>query len=522
MSDISESDMVPRRRFCTACGEFWPLMVLAGAVLGMLMVCSERYGFHRDEFYIRESGRHLAWGYPDHPPLSPLLARLADELAPDSLMALRIPAALAAVITIVLIGLIAREFGGDRRAQIFAAAIAASSVLVLASGHILSTATLDIAFATTLVFLVARLVRTGDRRLWAVAGIVLGLGLLNRVFLAVYAVIVLGAVFAMGPRKVLRGRWLPVGVGLAAVIAVPTVAWQAHNGWPQWQMATEISADNSRWELVAYQLVIVGPLLLPVWIAGLWWLLKRPGVRCFGVAFLALLGLLLVTSGQQHYLVDAYPPLLAAAGVAASQWVTDGGRQLRTLAVSLLVAVSAAITAVFSLPILPVSVLADTPVVGVNGEIGEQIGWPEMGRTVAEVVDRLPVEVRTETVVVADNYGQAGAIAQFGPDFSAQNTRFPPVYSGHQAYGWWGPPPERYTTVVVMGTDAPSIVPAWAEQACGRLTEVAAVHNDHGIENQENGTPMFLCRDLKTSWAELWPSIRRIGPADIPESPEPR
>ncbi|NKY57043.1 hypothetical protein [Nocardia flavorosea] len=71
-----------------------------------------------------------------------------------------------------------------------------------------------------------------------------------------------------------------------------------------------------------------------------------------------------------------------------------------------------------------------------NGEIGEKIGWPEMGRTVAEVVDRLPIDVRAETVVVADNYGQAGAIAQLSPDFSAQDMRFLPVYSGHQAYGW--------------------------------------------------------------------------------------
>lgn len=491
--------------------------MLAGTVFGVLTACSGRYGFHRDEFYIRESGRHLAWGYPDHPPLSPLLARLADELAPDSLMALRLPATLAAAVTIVLVGLIAKEFGGDRRAQFFASAIAASSVLVLASGHVLSTATLDVAFGTVLVFLVARLVRTGDRRLWAVAGVVLGVGLLNRVFLAVYAVIVFAAVVAVGPRDRLRSWWLPIGVGLAAAIAAPTVVWQARNGWPQWQMATEISADNSRWELIVYQLVIVGPLLLPVWVAGLWWLLKRPATRSFGVAFLALLGLLLVTSGQQHYLFAAYPPLLAAAGVAASQWIGGGARRLRVLVAGKVVVVSAAIAAVFSLPILPVSVLADTPVVGVNGEVGEQIGWPEMGRTVAEVVDRLPAGLRAETVVMADNYGQAGAIAEFGPGFYGQTTPFPRVYSGHQAYGWWGPPPERYTTAVVMGTDAPSIVPPWAEQACGRLTEVAVVHNDYGIENQENGTRVFLCQDLTTSWADLWPSIRRIGPADLPE-----
>ncbi|WP_083884409.1 ArnT family glycosyltransferase [Nocardia higoensis] len=143
------------------------------------------YGFHRDEFYIRESGRHLAYGYPDHPPLSPLLARIADELAPDSLLALRAPAAFGAAVTVLLVGLIAREFGGARLAQFLASGFAAGSILVLTSGHLLTTASIDVAFGTALVFVLARLIRTGDPRLWSVAGMVLGLGLLNRVFLAV-------------------------------------------------------------------------------------------------------------------------------------------------------------------------------------------------------------------------------------------------------------------------------------------------------------------------------------------------
>lgn len=496
----------------------WPTCAPALAVFAVLMACSGRYGFHRDEFYVRESGRHLAWGYPDHPPLSPLLAWLADELAPGSLLALRIPAAVAAALTVALIGLIAREFGGGRGAQVLASALAASSILVLAPGHILATATLDVTFATALVFVVARLLRTGDTRLWAVAGVVLGFGLLNRVFLVVYAAIALGALAVTGPRHVLRGRWLPLGILLAGVIAAPTVVWQARNGWPQWVMATEISADNSRWELLSYQLVIVGPLLLPIWIAGLWWLSRQPPVRCFGVAYLVLLAVLLVTSGQQHYLFAAYPPLLAAGGIVVARWCTAAAPRLRAAAVGLLLAVSAAVSAVFALPVLPLPVLAETPVVAFNKELGEQIGWPEMGRTIAEVVDRLPAQVRADTVVVASNYGQAGAVAEFGPQFIAEGTPFPAVYSGHQAYGWWGPPPERYRTAVVLGTDAPSHAPAWTGVGCGRLMEVATVRNDHGVENQENGTRVFLCQDLTMSWDELWSHIRRIGPdKPIPE-----
>ncbi|HLS77431.1 MAG TPA: glycosyltransferase family 39 protein [Nocardia sp.] len=486
--------------------------------LAALLAFATGHGFHRDEFYIRESGRHLAWGYPDHPPLSPLLARLADELAPDSLLVLRTPPALGAAMTVLLIGLIAREFGGTRPAQFLAATVAAGSIIVLAGGHLLTTSSIDVVFATALAFVLARMIRTGDVRLWPVAGVLLGLGLLNRVFLVVYAVVVVAAVAAVGPRTLLRTIWFPVGVVVASVIAAPTVVWQASNGWPEWEMATAISADNSRWELLALQGVIVGPLLLPLWLAGLWWLLRHPPVRCFGVAYLGLLAVLLVTSGATHYLFNAYPPLLAAAGISCAGWLTTGARALRTAALATLLAFSTALAAVSALPVLPVPVLAGTPIVAMNKEMGEQIGWPEMGRTVADVVNGLPAEVRARTVVLADNYGQAGAIAHFGPDHVTGGTAFPPVHSGHQAYGWWGPPPDHYTTAVMLGTDAPSTIPHWAGRACGRITEVATVRNDHGIANTENGTRVFLCEDLTATWSELWPHIRRVGPAPMPQN----
>lgn len=115
-------------------------------------------------------------------------------------MALRVAPALAAAATVLLVGLIARDIGGDRRAQFLAAAAAAGSVPVLATGHILATASLDVFFAAALAFVLARLVRTGNERLWAAAGLVLGVGLLNRVFLALYVVVLLGAVVAAGPR----------------------------------------------------------------------------------------------------------------------------------------------------------------------------------------------------------------------------------------------------------------------------------------------------------------------------------
>lgn len=76
--------------------------------------------------------------------LTPAIAAAADALAPDSLLALRLPSALAAAGIVLLTGMLAGELGGARRAQLIAAACAAVATIVLATGHLLSTATFDL------------------------------------------------------------------------------------------------------------------------------------------------------------------------------------------------------------------------------------------------------------------------------------------------------------------------------------------------------------------------------------------
>src|SRR6476646_2351372 len=77
---------------------------LAIAAFVLHMAFSGRFGFFRDELYYAACGQRLAWGYVDHAPLAPFLARLSHVLLGDSLSALRFFPALAASAKILLGG----------------------------------------------------------------------------------------------------------------------------------------------------------------------------------------------------------------------------------------------------------------------------------------------------------------------------------------------------------------------------------------------------------------------------------
>lgn len=116
--------------------------VIVAAQVAVLLATSTRYGYHRDELYFIVAGGHPAFGYPDQPPLVPLLSWAMHAIAP-SLLLLRTPSTLAAAMTTLLAAQIARELRGDRRAQIIAAASTACSAFALAVAHLVSTTTFE-------------------------------------------------------------------------------------------------------------------------------------------------------------------------------------------------------------------------------------------------------------------------------------------------------------------------------------------------------------------------------------------
>jgi hypothetical protein len=479
------------------------MAIIAGAVSVVLVALASGYGYHRDELYFIAAGDHLDWAYADQGPLTPLLARAMTEISPESLTVLRLPSALAAGLTVFCTGLIARELGATRRGELIAAGCAGVGVIVLFTGHLLSTSTFDLLVWTAVTWLVVRALRTRDERLWLAAGVVLGLGLLNKPLPAFLALGLLAGVAFAGPRRLLRNRYVWAGAAIALVLWLPWIVWQADHDWPQIDVSQEIASGGSEssepwWAIVPFQFLLISPLLAPVWVAGLVALFRDSALRelrLFAWAWVVLAVVFMATGGKPYYLAGLLPILLAAGAIKVDAWL-EGGRARKPVLVGA-VALSALIGATISLPVLAADD-AD-PVVAVNGDVGETIGWPELVELVSGVHGEL--DDGEGAVILTANYGEAGAIERYGPAYG-----LPKPYSGHNAYADWGPPPDGAAPVITVG-----LSPAEMAAHLEGCTVVAQVDNGHGIDNDEQDEPIMVCRGPRRAWAEEWPDLKHLG-----------
>ena len=486
-----------------------PLVAAATAVGWVLVLGSNAYGYHRDELYFLRAGDELAFGYPDQPPLTPLLARLAGEVFGGSLVGLRLLPAVAAGLVVLCTGLIARELGGDRAAQAIAAAAMAVSAILLAVGHLLSTSVFDVLAWTVLSWLLVRALRDGGRS-WLWVGLVAGIGLQNKVLVAFLLLGLASGLVIAGPRDVLRSRWPWLAAAIALALWTPYLIWQADHGWPQLEISGVIASGGSgtsepRWLFLPYQLVLVSPLLVPVWVAGLWRLATASELRryrAFAAAYAVLAVVFIVSGGKPYYLAGLFPLLLAAGAAPTAAWVRRGAGRARTGLLAGALALSAAVSAVLFLPLVPAASLADTPIVDINYDAGETVGWPALVRSVAVVHAALPADERAGAVILTRNYGQAGAIDRYGPELG-----LPRAHSGHNGYADWGPPPERPDQVVVVVGYDESRLREWF----AAVDRASIVDNGVGLDNDEQGTPVWVCRQRRAPWTEIWGGVAHLG-----------
>jgi hypothetical protein len=262
------------------------------------------------------------------------------------------------------------------------------------------------------------------------------------------------------------------------------------------------AADN-RAQIVPTLWLAAGPLLFPVTAAGWAWMLAAKAAapwRVIGIAAVVVLVLVVVSGGKAYYTAGATPPFMAAGAILTDRWLARGHFGLKAASFTAAAAISGALVACLTLPLLPVAAFAKTSLPSEDSTLAEQVGWPQFVATVEGVVASLPAQERAHAVILTNDYSEGSPLVLLG-------SGLPPVYSGHNAFWDWGPPPANRTVVVHVGDWRPA---DWSSFFVGCRT-VARIDNGLGITNGEQGELVWACTGLRASWSAMWPELRTIS-----------
>ena len=472
-----------------------------------------RYGYHHDELYFLACGQHLSFGYVDHAPLVPWIARLADELFGQSVYGLRIFATLAGAAAVYLTGLLTRRLGGGRFAQTVACLSMLIAPVYLRTGNMLTIPSFEVLFWILGSYLVVRIVQEENPQLWLWVGLVAGAGLLNKHSMAFFGLGLVAALALTPERKHFKSPWLYLGGAVALLVFAPNLVWQMSNSWPTAQFLLALNEGTmsgiSVLQFVAGQLLYLNLFAAAVWIAGLWHFFSTPGerYRVLGWIWVTVFVLLIVIKSKIYYLAPAYPALLAGGGLAFERLVERGRAWLRPAATWGLVA-GGLVFLPISLPFLSINALeryvttvtfgAFENVYELTGDLRGMFGWPERVQAVAEVYDRLPPEERERAVILASSYGKAGAIDYFGGAHG-----LPKATSVHMTYHLWGLPEGPIETLIAVG-----IPPDQLEKLYEEVTVEARLELEN-VNPWDREFEVAVCRRPKVDLHEIWAKNRR-------------
>jgi 4-amino-4-deoxy-L-arabinose transferase-like glycosyltransferase len=308
-------------------------MALVGALaaikLAIQLYAAPRYGIFRDEMYYLACGRHLGWGYVDHPPLMPFLAWIVEHTLGESLVAVRLLPALAGAALVWLTGSLARHMGGGRIAQALAALAVLTAPIYLLMQHWFTMNAFEPLLWMSIAWCVLRFIETDNLRWWLGIGILCGVGLEMKYTIVLFAAGLLVGLALTAHRRVFASKWFWLGCLAAFLIFLPHLVWLVRHHFPflGCEHNVRMTPRDVRRGPIAFlvdQAMILNPVSALLWVLGAVWIFfTRAGARYRipGWTFLVVLAALMITQGKNYYVSPVYPMMFAAGSVAFTQWV---------------------------------------------------------------------------------------------------------------------------------------------------------------------------------------------------------
>jgi hypothetical protein len=486
------------------------LLTLGVVVLFVHLLAGGRYGFHRDELATLDDARHLAWGYVAYPPVTPFFGWISLRLFGTSLTGFRFFAAVSVSVAVILTGLMARELGGKTGTQALAAS--AAIPFALGAGSLMQYVSFDYLAWVACSYFFIRLCKSRDPRWWLGIGGCIGFGMLTKYSMLVCALAIAAGALFTDLRSLLRNKWLWLGVAVSLLVFLPNFVWQIQNDFVSLDFLRFIHERDVRIgrtkNFLPDQLELT-LFTLPLAIVGLcFFFVSKTGrpFRAVGYLYLIPLIIFLSAKGRGYYLAPAYPVLYAGGAVYGADLVTNMRSVWRTALWGFAwggVVITILLSAAYFVPIAPVGSSWSEQVFKVNGDFREEVGWPELVKTVAEIRDSLGSPERARLGILAGNYGEAGAINLYGTKYG-----LPGAICGTNSFwarGYGNPPPD---ILIVIGLSR-----EFGDHYFESCEVVGHITNKYGVANEEtrDHSDILLCRHLRETWPQFWKKFRRYG-----------
>src|SRR5260370_24693583 len=224
--------------------------------------------------------------------------------------------------------MIARELGGRRFAMAPSALAFIAVPMYLNDGSVMTTNCLEpLLWMGCVYFAILAIKRDPRYLLWF--GVVAGLGLEEKYSIAVVGFALVVGLLLTEERRVFFKMWIWLGGALAFLVFLPNSLWNVRNHWPFLELMHNIKAEGrdvvlSPAAYFAQQVLIIHPILAPVWIIGVLAFLfsaRLKPYRFLGWSYLAAFTVVVVLKGKNYYLAPIYPVYLAAGAVVIESFI---------------------------------------------------------------------------------------------------------------------------------------------------------------------------------------------------------
>jgi hypothetical protein len=504
--NLRPTDISPRT-------EILPLLAIASLITLLHLFTNNRYGIHRDELQFLSDARHLDWGFVAYPPLTPFVERISLALFGFNLIGLRLASVLVQALSIVIAGLMARELGGGRLAQITAALTVALSPLPLFEGTEFQYSSFDYLWWLLAAYSVIRLLKSENPRWWLAIGVSVGVGLETKYTMCFFVAGILGGLLFTNARRFLMSPWFWAGAALTALVVLPNAIWQIRHGLISYHFLQHIHVRDVRQGrhkgfLLGQLWIGAAAFSVPMWLAGLFSFFRSPRYRMLAWMFVIPLVLFYFGKGRAYYLAPVYPMLLAMGAVVAERWLASLSALWRRVIEGVYftgLLTGAAFVCAILIPFATSGPLMHFALKN-NGDLREEFGWEDLVRTAAAVRDTLPVEQRPHVGIIVGNYGEQGAVEILGPALGLSA----PISMTNSAWlrGYPTPAPD---TLIVIGFSRESADEKFTSCRLAAHRPNPLPFPDLDNEESEDHQDIFLCGPPRLPWPQFWQENQRYG-----------